>query len=44
MKVDVSPDDVDTYSTDDRGRLYLGTEFKNATVEIAVLDVEADDE
>jgi len=43
MKVDVSPDDVDSYNTDDRGRLYLGTEFKNATVEIAVLDV-ADDE
>ena len=38
MKIDVHPDDVDTYKTDDRGRLYLGSEYKNTEVEIAVLD------
>ena len=38
MYVRINPDDVDTYKTDDRGRLYLGSEYKNTEVEIAVLD------
>ena len=38
MYVRINPDDVDTYTTDDRGRLYLGSEYKNTEVEIAVLD------
>lgn len=42
MKVDVSPDDVDTYETDDRGRVYLGTEYADGEVEIAVLGVVED--
>lgn len=40
MHVRINPDDVDTYTTDDRGRLYLGTEYANKNVEIAILDVE----
>lgn len=38
MKVEVDPDKVDTYSTDNRGRIYLGSEYKNTEVEVAVLD------
>ena len=38
MYVRINPNDVDTYSTDDRGRVYLGSEYKNTEVEIAVLD------
>lgn len=38
MKVELHPDDVDTYSTDSRGRLNLGTDYANSEVEIAILD------
>ena len=43
MKVEVDPSDVDTYTTDDRGRVYLGTEYTNTTVELAILGVQTDD-
>jgi hypothetical protein len=43
MQVEVDPDDVDTYNTDDRGRIYLGPEHANSEVEVAVLDSEAND-
>lgn len=38
MKLDVKPEDVDEYTTDSRGRLTLGAEYDNQTVEIAILD------
>jgi len=44
MKVDVATDDVQTLSTDDRGRVYLGKEYGNAeAVEVAVLEVIEDE-
>lgn len=39
MKVDVDPDDVDTLTADDRGRVYLGPEYAEEEVEVAVLAV-----
>jgi len=39
MHVQIDPDDVRKLRTDDRGRVYLGTEYANETVEVAVLDV-----
>lgn len=39
MRVEVTPEDVQVLTTDDRGRAYLGTEYANETVEVAVLDV-----
>lgn len=44
MNVEVHPDDVDEYSTDGRGRLYLGTEYANTEVEVAIVGVATDDE
>jgi hypothetical protein len=38
MKVDLNPDAVDVLTADDRGRVYLGPEYANETVEVAVLD------
>jgi len=38
MKIDVHPDEVDEYSTDDRGRVYLGTEYANSSVELAIVE------
>lgn len=38
MQVTINPEDVQVLETDDRGRVYLGTEYANATVEVAVLD------
>lgn len=43
MKVDVDPSDVQTLTTDDRGRVYLGAEYANSTVEVAVLDGESNE-
>lgn len=40
MKVDA--DDLRTSETDDRGRIYLGTEYANKRVTVAVVDVESD--
>lgn len=37
MKVEVDPDDVDKLKADDRGRVYLGSEYANKEVEVAVL-------
>jgi hypothetical protein len=38
MKIDV--DELQTNETDDRGRIYLGTEYANKRVTVAVVDVE----
>lgn len=35
----VETDDIRTKETDDRGRLYLGTEYANKRVTVAVLEV-----
>lgn len=43
MYVRINPDDADTYTTDSRGRITLGSEYANQTVEVAVLDDENDD-
>lgn len=42
MKVHVDPDDIQQGTTDDRGRIYLGPEYKNETVEIAILESEGE--
>jgi hypothetical protein len=43
MHIQVSPDDVQELTTDDRGRVYLGSEYADRTVEVAVVGVEDDD-
>ncbi|MFC5280005.1 hypothetical protein ACFPM1_14740 [Halorubrum rubrum] len=40
MKVDAT--DLKTTETDDRGRVYLGTEYANKRVTVAVVEVESD--
>jgi len=40
MKLDVSPDDVDEFKADSRGRITLGSEYAGKTIEVAVLDDE----
>jgi hypothetical protein len=40
MKVDAQ--DLRTNDTDDRGRIYLGTEYANKRVTVAVVEVEND--
>lgn len=40
MKVDAR--ELRTNDTDDRGRIYLGTEYANKRVTVAVVDVEND--
>lgn len=40
MKIDA--DELQTNETDDRGRIYLGTEYANKRVTVAVVDVESD--
>ena len=40
MKVDAR--DLRTNDTDDRGRIYLGTEYANKRVTVAVVEVEDD--
>lgn len=44
MLVEVDPDDVQTLQTDDRGRVYLGSELADTTVEVALLDSDKEDE
>ncbi|WP_435195911.1 hypothetical protein [Natronomonas sp. EA1] len=39
---DVDARDLRTNRTDDRGRIYLGTEYANKRVTVAVIDVEDD--
>lgn len=43
VEVEIDTDDVQTYRADDRGRINLGIENANKTVEIAILDVEEDE-
>lgn len=38
--MNVETNDIRTKETDDRGRLYLGTEYANKRVTVAVLEVE----
>jgi hypothetical protein len=38
VKVEIDPEDIQKRPTDDRGRVYLGSEFANKTVEVVVLD------
>jgi len=40
MKVDT--DELQTRETDDRGRVYLGTEYANKRVTVAVVEVKSD--
>lgn len=40
MHVKISKDDIIEGTTDDRGRIYLGTEYANAEVEVAILGAE----
>lgn len=40
MKVDA--EDLRTGETDDRGRIYLGTEYANRRVTVAVVEVQSD--
>jgi hypothetical protein len=40
MKVDA--EDLQTNETDNRGRIYLGTEYANKRVTVAVVEVESD--
>lgn len=39
MKVEIRKSDIVEGQTDDRGRIYLGSEYADKTVEVAVLDV-----
>jgi hypothetical protein len=43
MKVDVEVSDLVERTTDDRGRLTLGSEYADKTVTVAVLEVEGDE-
>ncbi|WP_276279892.1 hypothetical protein [Halorussus caseinilyticus] len=38
----VDADELQTNETDDRGRMYLGTEYANKRVTVAVVEVESD--
>ena len=40
MLVETSKGDIVEATTDDRGRIYLGTEYANTEVEVAILDAE----
>jgi len=40
--MNLDADDIQTNETDDRGRIYLGTEYANKRVTVAVVDVETD--
>lgn len=40
MKVDISPKDLITKRTDNRGRLTLGSEYANQEVTVIVAEVE----
>jgi len=38
----VNARDIQTNETDDRGRIYLGTEYANKRITVAVIEVESD--
>ncbi|XGI82727.1 hypothetical protein ACEU6E_05425 [Halorutilales archaeon Cl-col2-1] len=40
--MEVDADELQTNETDDRGRLYLGTEYANKRVTVAIVEVESD--
>ena len=40
--MNIESDDIRTKEADDRGRLYLGTEYANKRVTVAVVEVEND--
>lgn len=40
--MEIETDDIRTEEADDRGRLYLGTEYANKRITVAVVDVETD--
>lgn len=41
MKVEIDPDDIQKLSSDDRGRVYLGSEFADLDeIEVAILNAE----
>jgi len=40
MHVKVSKEDIVEATTDDRGRIYLGTDYANQSVEVAILDAD----
>lgn len=40
--MNIETDDIRTEEADDRGRLYLGTEYANKRLTVAVVDVEDD--
>jgi len=40
--MEVDAHDLRTNETDDRGRIYLGTEYANKRVTVAVVEVESD--
>jgi hypothetical protein len=40
VKIEISKDDIVEATTDDRGRIYLGTEYANRSVEVAILSDE----
>lgn len=44
MKVKIGPEDVKRNKVDSRGRFYIGRAFVGKEVEIAILDVEEEDE
>ena len=39
LNIEVDVDDVNKYKADDRGRITLGSEYKNETVTVAVVEV-----
>lgn len=44
MKVEVTPDNVETHTVGDYGRINLGKSLAGKTVEIAILDVSDEEE
>jgi len=42
MLVKIEKGDIVEATTDDRGRIYLGSEYANTEVEVAILDVKDD--
>jgi len=40
VEVNIDPDNIQKRPADDRGRVYLGSEYADKTVEVVVLDYE----
>jgi hypothetical protein len=40
--MEIDADEFQTNETDNRGRIYLGTEYANKRVTVAIVDVESD--